>query len=86
MTFLKWTIKMIISLILDGIDFFMPPIIGTVYDFILGFVGLYLWGIKGGAQFLELIDITDRADAFIPTLTIMGLFSIKEIWEKPRLK
>jgi hypothetical protein len=72
----KWFFKIFISVIFDILDFFMPPAIGTVYDAVGGFLGIILWGPLGAAQFGELIDITDRIDAFIPTLTIIGLISL----------
>jgi len=68
--------KLIISLLFDLLDFIMPPGIGTIYDILGGFLGLWLWGVPGGLQFLEIIDFTDRIDGFLPTLTLAGIYSI----------
>ncbi|MBS1266399.1 MAG: hypothetical protein MAG795_00366 [Candidatus Woesearchaeota archaeon] len=76
MGFIIYAIKLIISIILDILDFFMPPGIATIYDIICGFIGLFFWKGKGAVQFIEIIDITGRISPFIPTLTIMGLLSI----------
>lgn len=81
MGFFGWIFKMIISITLDALDFFMPPVLGTVYDIFLGFIGKLLWGDIGLLQFWEVFDLTDRFDAFIPTLTIAGILSIKELFE-----
>ena len=78
MGFLNWALKMLVSIAFDVMDFFMPPGIGTAYDLAGGVIGLILWKGPGALQFLELIDITDRIDGLIPTLTIAGLLSIKE--------
>jgi len=70
--------KFVVSIAFDVADFYIGriPIWGTVFDIFGGFLGLYLWGVPGGAQFLEIIDITDQIDGFIPTLTLAGLFSL----------
>ena len=83
MTFTSWSIKFIISIILNIADFFIGriPIAGSIWDAILGFIGLLLWKKVGGIQFLELLDFTDQIDGFIPSLTISAIFSIKEIWD-----
>ena len=79
MGFGKWLFKMFVSIAFDLLDMIMPPGLGTIYDIAGGFLGLMLWGGKGAAQFWEIIDVTDRIDAFVPTLTIMGIFSMREI-------
>ena len=70
--------KLIISLAFDIADFFIGriPIFGTLFDILGGFLGLWLWGLPGGIQFLEIIDITDQIDGFIPTVTLAGLYYI----------
>ena len=79
MGFFSWLIKMVISIAFDVIDFFMPPGFGTIFDALGGVLGVILWKGPGAFQFLELLDVTDRIDAFIPTLTLAGLASISEI-------
>ena len=84
MGFIKWGFKMVISIIFDVVDFLTPPVIGTVYDVVGGLLGFLLWGGKGAIAFWEVLEPTDRIDAFVPTLTIMGILSIGELRE-PRL-
>ena len=76
--FIKTILKLLVSIGFDAADFFWGriPIWGTVFDAIGGFLGLWLWGPIGGAQFWEVLDITDQIDGFIPTLTIAGLIAI----------
>ncbi len=64
-----------IAIIYDALDFFIGriPGFGTVYDILGTWLGYKLWGGWGLIQGLEIIDITDQIDSFIPTLTIMGL-------------
>lgn len=78
MSFISIGGKFIISLAFDITDFFIGriPVFGTVFDILGGFLGLWLWGIPGGLQFGEIIDITDQIDGFIPTLTISGILSL----------
>lgn len=80
MSFASWFVKMLVSITIDAVDFFSPPIIGSFYDAIAGGVSMLLWGKKGIFAFGELIDVTDRFDAFIPSLTIIGILSMKEIF------
>ena len=70
-------LKLLVSVAFDTADFFIGriPVWGTVFDILGGFLGLWLWGPVGGAQFLEIIDLSDQIDGFIPTLTIAGLYS-----------
>ena len=81
MGFGMWMFKLGISIAFDAIDFIVPPGLGTIYDFFGGILGMFLWGKKGAFQFAEVLDITDRIDAFIPTLTIIGFLSMEEISE-----
>ena len=70
--------KLVISIAFDIADFIIGrvPGWGTIWDIIGGFLGLYLWGIPGGLQFLEVLDITDQIDGFIPTMTLAGVVSL----------
>ena len=73
----EFILKIIISLILDVIDFFIGriPVFGTVFDFFLSFIGVMMWGPIGLLSFWEVFDFTDQLDGFIPTLTISGIVS-----------
>ena len=74
----KTAFKCLISIAFDLADFFFGriPVFGTVFDILGGFLGLWLWGIPGGLQFLEIIDISEQIDAFIPSLTLAAIVSI----------
>ena len=70
--------KLIISIAWDILDFtiFRMPAFGTFADFISGFFAITLYGSAGVLAFWELIDVTDQADAMIPTLTLIGLMQL----------
>jgi hypothetical protein len=73
----KNILKLIISVIFDISDFFFRiPGLGSIWDIAGGALGLVLWGIPGGFQFLELIDVSEQIDGFIPTVTLAGLYVI----------
>ncbi len=78
MSFITLAGKFLFSLAYDGADFFIGriPGFGTIFDILGGFIGLWLWGFPGGLQFLEVIDITDQLDGFIPTMTLAGIISL----------
>ena len=78
MGIIKALAKFMISIAFDIADFFIGriPIFGTVFDLVGGFLGLWLWGVPGGLQFLEILDVTDQLDGFIPTMTLAGMVSI----------
>ena len=67
--------KFTISVMVDIFDFIMPPIIGTFYDAFAVWIAVKLWGNAGYAGLWEILEFTDRADAFIPTVTLIGLYS-----------
>lgn len=71
-------IKLGISVIWDIFDFTIGrvPGIGTLIDIIGGFLATALWGKLGVLAFWEVIDITDQLEAFVPSLTIIGIISI----------
>ena len=71
-------IKLGISIIWDIFDFTVGrvPVIGTLIDIIGGFLATALWGKLGVLAFWEVIDITDQLEAFVPSLTIIGIISI----------
>ena len=70
--------KFLIAIAFDLADFFIGriPIFGTVFDILGGFLGLWLWGLPGALQFLEILDFTDQLDGFIPTVTLAGILSL----------
>ena len=74
----KYFLFLGISAIIDSLDFFIGriPIFGTIFDIIGGFVSFLLWGSLGLISFWEVLEISDQADGFIPTLTLVGLLSI----------
>jgi hypothetical protein len=77
MSIITITFKLLLSMAFDIFDFFFRiPGLGTILDIAGGILGIILWGKLGSAQFLEVIDITDQIDGFIPTLTIIALISI----------
>lgn len=78
MELFKTLLKFVFSITFDIADFFIGriPIFGTIFDILGGFLGLWLWGIPGGLQFLEIIDISDQIDGFLPTLTLAGIISL----------
>jgi len=78
MSFFTLVGKFLFSLAYDAADFFIGriPGFGTIFDILGGFIGLWLWGLPGGLQFLEVIDITDQLDGFIPTMTLAGIISL----------
>jgi hypothetical protein len=78
MEFLTTIFKLILSIIFDVTDFFVGriPVFGTLFDIFGGILAVYLWGGLGSIQFLEIIDLTDQLDGFIPTVTLAGIAAI----------
>lgn len=78
-------LKIVFSIIWDTLDFtiFRLPAFGTFADFLSGFIAIGLYGSTGVIAFWEVIDVTDQADAFIPTLTIIGLMQLFKDNELP---
>lgn len=74
---LPYSIKMIISIIWDLLDFTIGriPGFGTLFDFAGTLLALLLWGAPGLLAVWEVFDVTDQLDAEIPTLTLIGLLS-----------
>jgi hypothetical protein len=74
---LGWWWRFALAIGLDIADFVNPfahvPGIGIVWDALLTIIGLFLWGPFGLAQGLELLDLTEQVDAWIPALTIAGI-------------
>lgn len=80
--------KFAIAIAVDVADFFIGriPIVGTGFDIIQTFIGYKLWGGTGLISGWEIIDITDQLDGFVPSLTILGFFSIVQHGFKPKPK
>ncbi|MEK6878217.1 MAG: hypothetical protein AABY22_01340 [Nanoarchaeota archaeon] len=76
---MKYRTKIIISILVDLIDFIwiipLTELFGEAWDVIQGIIALWLWGGTGLSAFWELLDPLNKIDAFIPTLTIIGLLS-----------
>ncbi|MEM9234851.1 MAG: hypothetical protein AAGA69_11535 [Pseudomonadota bacterium] len=72
--------KLIAAILLDVLDFTVGRIVGlgTVMDLALGLIGFALFGWKGLFQLWELVDVTDQADGFVPTLTLIALAEMRE--------
>ncbi len=68
--------RLAISIVIDIADFTLGriPIFGTVTDGIGTIVLFALWGPAGLINAWELLDVTDQADGFIPTATLIALF------------
>jgi len=87
-------LKFAIAIIWDILDFtiFRIPAFGTLADAISIPIAVALWGPMGIAASWELVDLTDQVDAFIPTITIIGLMStftqetetLKQITTRPK--
>jgi len=71
---LTWGQKMAVAVVYDALDLMSLPIVGSLYDIIGVPLGYALWGPLGMAQAWEILDPTDVADRFVPTLTAIGLY------------
>ena len=79
---MKTSIKFIIAIIFDILDFTIGriPWFGTLFDIAGTYLSFKLWNKLGLIQVLEILEITDQVDGFIPTVTLAGL--IKILWDK----
>lgn len=68
--------RLALSIIIDVADFTLGriPVFGTVTDGVGTIVLFALWGPAGLANAWELVDVTDQADGFIPTATLIALY------------
>jgi hypothetical protein len=76
MTRTGYFVRLGISILIDLFDTLLGrvPIFGTVTEGV-GTVVLYsLWGPAGLAYLLELADISDQIDGFVPMATLIGLY------------
>lgn len=69
-------LKLAFSVVIDIFDFTLGriPIFGTVTDGVGTLVLMAMWGPAGLVNAWELLDVTDQADAFIPTATLVALY------------
>lgn len=68
--------RLALSIVIDIADFTLGriPIFGTVTDGVGTAVLFALWGPAGLVNAWELVDLTDQADGFIPTATLIALY------------
>ncbi len=73
-------VKLAVAIVLDIADFFVGriPGFGTGFDVVMTAIAFAMFGWKGLAQGLELIDVTDQLDGFVPTLTILAFAELRE--------
>ncbi|MFZ4603076.1 MAG: hypothetical protein ACOYM8_11515 [Caulobacterales bacterium] len=76
MTRTGFWIRMALSLGLDLLDFTVGRALFAVpwEEGVGAGLATLLWGPVGIAYLLELIDVTEQFDAFIPTATLIGLW------------
>lgn len=70
--------KWIIAVIWDFLDFtlFRIPGFGTIADVLSIPLAIMLWGNIGIIAAWEIADITDQLDAEIPTMTLLGVYTL----------
>jgi hypothetical protein len=76
MTRRGYFLRLALSVVIDLFDLTLGriPIFGTVTEGVSTVVLLALWGPAGLLNLWELLDITDQADSFIPTATLIALY------------
>jgi len=76
MTRRGYYIRLALSVVIDVFDLTLGriPIFGSVTEGVGTIVLVALWGPAGLVNALELLDITDQVDSFIPTATLIALF------------
>jgi hypothetical protein len=68
--------RLALSVAIDVFDFTFGrlPVFGSVTEGLGAGVLFVLWGPAGLLNLLELADITEQVDGFIPTATLIGLY------------
>ncbi len=68
--------RLALSIVIDLFDFTLGriPIFGSVTEGVGSVVLLALWGPAGLAYLWELVEVSDQADSFVPTATLIALF------------
>lgn len=69
-------LRLAFSIVIDLFDFTLGriPIFGTATDGVGTAVMYAMWGPIGLLNILEVIDVTDQIDAFVPTSTLVALY------------
>ena len=72
----------IICVILDLIDFILPPGVEIPWDIFLTFLALLFFRLKGLFAFWEVPELTSM-DRFVPTMTVLYFWnkSGKSLWQ-----
>ena len=73
----KKFLKLGLCLTMDFFDFFIGRLLGFGIAFDIGcaLIATALWGKRGWWALLEVADITEQLDGFVPTCTIIALKS-----------
>ena len=72
----KW-LKLGVSVVVDVVDaIIIMPGAGVGSDVLGGTMAIMLWGNTGALAYLELFDPTMTAERFVPSCTLIGLYSI----------
>lgn len=76
MTRRGYFIRLAFSIVIDIFDFTLGrlPIFGSVTEGVGSIVLFAMWGPAGLVNLLELFDVTEQFDAFIPTATLVALY------------
>jgi len=76
MTRRDYFFRLSLSVVIDVFDFSLGriPIFGSVTEGVGSLVLYLLWGPAGLLNLLELVDVTDNLDGFIPTATLIALY------------
>jgi hypothetical protein len=70
--------KLVGSVAWDILDLtlFRIPGLGTFTDILATYVAYKFWGPIGLLASVEVLDVTDQVDSFLPTMTLIALYSI----------
>ena len=76
MTRTGYFVRLGISIVIDLFDTLLGrvPIFGSVTEGVGSIVLVSLWGPAGLVYLLELGDVTDQIDGFVPMATLIGLY------------
>jgi hypothetical protein len=76
MTRRGYFLRLAFSVVIDLFDLTLGriPVFGTVTDGVGTVVLFAMWGPAGLVNLWELVDVTDQADGFIPTATLVALY------------